>query len=111
MGWGGLQRASSMGSTLGMVGGPQGWQGPAHLDVQVQLLPQVVVQGGHLALQALVLSSAVRQGLRGKMRGLGGVFGRFLFFTGRRKGTMEVGDSPGDCSGLTERGPRYRAGL
>jgi len=54
------------GDDMGMLGLGGGPQGPAHLDVQVQLLPEVVVQGGHLALQALVLSSAVRQGLGGK---------------------------------------------
>lgn len=48
-----------------MAEGPQGQRGPAHLDVQVQLLPEVVVQGGHLALQALVLGSAIRQSLWG----------------------------------------------
>lgn len=48
---------------LGLLGGSWGCWGPAHLDVEVQLLPEVVVQGGHLALQALVLSGAVGQSL------------------------------------------------
>lgn len=43
----------------------------AHLDIQVQLLPEVIVQGGHLALQGLILSCAVGQGLWKELGGLG----------------------------------------
>lgn len=43
----------------------------AHLDIQVQLLPEVVVQGRHLALQGLILSRAVGQGLWSELGGLG----------------------------------------
>lgn len=57
---------------LGLLGGSWGCWGPAHLDVEVQLLPEVVVQGGHLALQALVLSGAVGQSLWSG--GVGGVW-------------------------------------
>lgn len=49
----------------------KGTTGDAHLDVQVQLLPEVIVQGRHLALQGLILSRAVGQGLWRELGGLG----------------------------------------
>lgn len=40
---------------------------PLHLDVQIELLPEVVVQGRDLGLKVLILYGAVRQGLQGGM--------------------------------------------
>ena len=39
---------------------------PLHLEVQAELLPELVVQGRDLCLQALILHGAVRQGLPGE---------------------------------------------
>lgn len=45
---------------------PSPAQGPGHLDVQVELFPEVVVQGRDLRLEALILRGAVGQGLHGE---------------------------------------------
>lgn len=93
-----------------MAGGPWGRRGPAHLDVQVQLLPEVVVQGGHLALQALVLGGAIRQGLgREKMGGLGGLW-QLSPLAGSSPGQQSVG-APGKARGrCTQDNPPSRGG-
>lgn len=39
---------------------------PLHLEVQAELLPELVVQGRDLCLQALILHGAVCQGLQGE---------------------------------------------
>lgn len=38
-----------------------------HLDVQIELLPEVVVQGRDLGFKVLILYGAVRQGLQGQV--------------------------------------------
>lgn len=40
-------------------------RGLLHLDVQIELLPEVVVQGRDLGFKVLILYGAVRQGLQG----------------------------------------------